>query len=70
MQVECYWKKQKEDDVKPSLVNINLDIKPGSLNAIIGPIGSGKSTLFMALLREIPFLDGKLEFKGKIAYVE
>lgn len=56
--------------MKPSLVNIHLDIKPGSLNAIIGPIGSGKSTLFMALLREIPFLDGKLEFKGKIAYVE
>jgi len=48
--------------VKPSLVNINLDIKPGSLNAIIGPIGSGKSTLFMALLREIPFVTGKLDF--------
>ena len=55
-----YWKKTKEEETEAVLKDINLEIKPGSLNAIIGPIGSGKSALLMALLDEIPFSSGKI----------
>ena len=47
-----------------------MKIKKGSLNAIIGTIGCGKSSLFMALLKEIPFHTGNLTTKSSIAYVE
>jgi len=55
---------------KPTLTDINLNIKPNSLTAIIGPIGAGKSTLLLSLTGEIPRSTGKLRFRGKIAYVE
>ena len=50
-----YWRKEGK---KPVLSNINLKIKANSLNAIIGTIGCGKSSLFMALLNEIPYFEG------------
>ena len=36
----------------PVLTNISLDLKPGSLNFLIGPSGSGKSTLMRLLFGE------------------
>ena len=42
------------------LSRINLSIKPGSLNAVIGSIGCGKTSLFMALLKEVPITEGEL----------
>ena len=60
----------KDEDKRPTLDNINLKIKDKSLNAIIGSIGCGKSSLFMSLLKEIPFYEGKLDIKSSIAYVE
>ena len=68
----CYWNKQELKNKTPVLNKINLSIKPGSLNAVIGTIGCGKSSLFMALLREVPITEGELSI-GKtqsIAYVE
>ncbi len=54
----------------PVLNKINLSIKPRSLNAVIGTIGCGKSSLFMALLREVPITVGELQVGEDIAYVE
>jgi ATP-binding cassette subfamily C (CFTR/MRP) protein 1 len=36
-----------------TLVNLNLDIKRGQLVAVIGPVGSGKSSFLSALLGEL-----------------
>jgi ABC-type multidrug transport system fused ATPase/permease subunit len=36
-----------------TLVNLNFDIKRGQLVAVIGPVGSGKSSLLAALLGEL-----------------
>jgi ATP-binding cassette, subfamily C (CFTR/MRP), member 4 len=55
---------------KPTLSDINLKIRRGSLNAIIGKIGSGKTTLLLSLAGEIPYYEGSLRYKGKMAYVE
>lgn len=39
--VTAYWK----SEFSPTLVNIKLRILPGTLCAIVGPVGSGKSSL-------------------------
>lgn len=53
----------------PFLVNINLIIPRGNLIAIVGNVGSGKSSLISAILGEIPKMSGELNIDGKIAYV-
>jgi len=63
----AYWAK---DAQKPCLSNINLKMKEGSLTTVIGKISSGKTTLLLSMLKEIPVTSGKLETTGKIAYVE
>ncbi|XP_042494781.1 ABC transporter C family member 10-like isoform X2 [Macadamia integrifolia] len=54
---------------KATLRNINLEVKPGEKVAICGEVGSGKSTLFAAILGEVPSIGGNIEVYGKIAYV-
>ena len=52
---------------KEILKGINLEVKPGEVHAIMGPIGSGKSTL-SAVLTGNPAYEvtrGSVEFYGK-----
>ncbi|CAD6636775.1 AMH_1a_G0038970.mRNA.1.CDS.1 [Saccharomyces cerevisiae] len=42
------------------LKNISIEFKLNSLNAIIGPTGSGKSSLLLGLLGELNLLSGKI----------
>ncbi|XP_076749193.1 putative multidrug resistance-associated protein lethal(2)03659 [Xylocopa sonorina] len=51
-----------------TLRNIDFTVKAGSFVAIIGQIGSGKSSLLQAILREIPSQNGILETNGKITF--
>ncbi|KFF41370.1 MAG: ABC transporter ATP-binding protein [Candidatus Atelocyanobacterium thalassa] len=44
----------------PTIRNINFTIKPGEIVAIVGPVGSGKTTLANALLRLLDIEAGKL----------
>ncbi|MCO5601829.1 hypothetical protein L7F22_055954 [Adiantum nelumboides] len=53
------------------LENLNMHITPGELVAIVGPVGSGKSTVFEALVGEVKMTSGRLIWgggAGKIAY--
>ncbi|XP_057735804.1 ABC transporter C family member 10-like isoform X1 [Arachis stenosperma] len=54
---------------KPTLKNINLEVRAGQNVAICGEVGSGKSTLLAAILREVPITRGTIEVYGKFAYV-
>ncbi|PSS34271.1 ABC transporter C family member 10 like [Actinidia chinensis var. chinensis] len=54
---------------KPTLRNINLEIRPGEKLAICGEVGSGKSTLLAAILGEVPNIQGTIQVYGNIAYV-
>jgi len=51
------------------LANIDFQIKQGELVAIVGPVGSGKSTLMSALLGELFKVDGQVSIAGRVAYV-
>jgi len=46
-----------------ALEEVNLHIHCGSLTAVIGPNGGGKSTLFKAILGEVPH-GGSIEFRN------
>ncbi|CAH1794382.1 unnamed protein product [Owenia fusiformis] len=58
-----------ERDQSPTLKRINLKVAPGSLIAVVGQVGSGKSSLMSALLGEMYKTDGTVNVKGKLAYV-
>ena len=51
---------QKEN---PTLQNINLQIKKGQLVAIVGPVGSGKSSLISSFLGEMDKISGRVNTK-------
>ena len=53
----------------PTLRNISMNVKDGQIVAIVGSVGSGKSSLISALLGEMKTLTGLVNTKGKIAYV-
>ncbi|XP_029673303.1 multidrug resistance-associated protein 1 isoform X3 [Formica exsecta] len=54
---------------RPILQNINFHVEQGQLIAVVGTVGSGKSSLLSALLGEMGKLSGKVNTKGPIAYV-
>ncbi|CAH1406845.1 unnamed protein product [Nezara viridula] len=54
---------------EPTLKNINMRVKEGSLVAVIGDVGSGKSSLISAFLGEMYKLNGSVNVRGSIAYV-
>ncbi|KAM7463735.1 hypothetical protein LguiA_031856 [Lonicera macranthoides] len=59
----------EENEVKPTLRDVNLEIKMGEKIAICGEVGSGKSTLLAAILGEVPNIQGTIQVYGSIAYV-
>eukprot|EP01125_Pyxidicula_operculata_P007654 TRINITY_DN2595_c0_g1_i1.p1 TRINITY_DN2595_c0_g1~~TRINITY_DN2595_c0_g1_i1.p1 ORF type:complete len:1040 (-),score=251.73 TRINITY_DN2595_c0_g1_i1:92-3211(-) len=57
------------DTDKAFLQNINLKIKKGQKVMVIGAVGSGKSSLSMAILGEIPLASGEIYVNDDLAYV-
>uniref|UniRef100_A0A8V5GBW7 Canalicular multispecific organic anion transporter 1 n=1 Tax=Melopsittacus undulatus TaxID=13146 RepID=A0A8V5GBW7_MELUD len=51
------------------LCSVNLDITPGSLVAVVGAVGSGKSSLVSAMLGEMEHIKGHINIQGSLAYV-
>ena len=50
------------------LIDINLEVQPGELLAVVGPTGSGKSSLVSAMLGEMHVLNGQAKLCGQTAY--
>jgi ABC-type polysaccharide/polyol phosphate transport system ATPase subunit len=48
---------------EPTLRNINLRVKDGSLIAVVGVVGSGKSSILSAMLGELEKTDGRVNTK-------
>ncbi|XP_019247526.1 PREDICTED: ABC transporter C family member 10-like isoform X3 [Nicotiana attenuata] len=59
----------EENPTRPTLRNINLEVKQGEKVAICGEVGSGKSTLLATILGEVPSIQGTVQVYGTTAYV-
>ncbi|XP_068279070.1 ATP-binding cassette sub-family C member 6 [Nyctibius grandis] len=59
------WSKE----TSPCLRRIDLTVPQGSLLAVVGQVGAGKSSLLSALLGELEKMDGCVTMKGTTAYV-
>lgn len=53
----------------PVLHNINMMVPQGSLLAVVGHVGCGKSSLISALLGEMEKTEGDVSVRGSVAYV-
>ncbi|XP_041599047.1 ATP-binding cassette sub-family C member 2 isoform X2 [Vulpes lagopus] len=58
-----------DQDSEATIRDVNLDIMPGQLVAVVGTVGSGKSSLMSAMLGEMEDVHGHITIKGTIAYV-
>ncbi|XP_033725267.1 LOW QUALITY PROTEIN: multidrug resistance-associated protein 1-like [Pecten maximus] len=52
-----------------TLRNIDMKVNEGELVAVVGLVGSGKSSLLSALLGEMSRIQGRVKLKGTTAYV-
>ena len=58
-----------EEKCFPVLENINLSLKNSEFIAIVGKVGSGKTSLLKAITKSIFKIKGELKKNGKIAYI-
>lgn len=65
------WSPPSSDPNQFQLRDLNVTFSKGELNVIVGPIGSGKSSLLLALLGEMRLLDGSFHLPrhNGVAYV-
>lgn len=58
-----------DEPESPTLMNISIQIPKRSLVAVVGEVGSGKSSLLSAILGEMEVVSGSAHAVGSIAYV-
>uniref|UniRef100_H3GP31 ABC transmembrane type-1 domain-containing protein n=1 Tax=Phytophthora ramorum TaxID=164328 RepID=H3GP31_PHYRM len=57
-----------EDAPTPTLSDITFTLQPGTLTIVVGPVGSGKSSLVNAILGEMHQIRGTRSVQGDVAY--
>ncbi|XP_027046092.1 multidrug resistance-associated protein 4-like isoform X2 [Pocillopora damicornis] len=63
--IKALWNKNLQS---PTLENVSFKVSSGELLGVIGAVGSGKSSLLMVILGELPLTEGSITVKGKIGY--
>ncbi|CAA0377570.1 unnamed protein product [Arabidopsis thaliana] len=58
-----------DEDNEPALSDINFKVKKGELTAIVGTVGSGKSSLLASVLGEMHRISGQVRVCGSTGYV-
>ncbi|KAG2369149.1 ABC protein [Suillus spraguei] len=48
--------------------NVTMTIRRGQLVAVVGPVGSGKSSLLQGLIGEMRKVSGHVSFRGRVGY--
>ncbi|KAK9761312.1 hypothetical protein K7432_013885 [Basidiobolus ranarum] len=66
--VEGSKSSEPQEETMPFLRDINFTIPKGKLVAVVGSVGSGKSSLLNALVGEMRLVDGSITFGGRVGY--
>ena len=64
----CADFKSSDGIVTQVLDNISFDVRPGKLTVIIGSVGSGKTAVLMAILKELKLKSGSISVSGRLGY--
>ncbi|XP_061373093.1 ABC transporter C family member 13 isoform X2 [Gastrolobium bilobum] len=65
----CTWSSSDEQTLNLVLNHVTLSLSKGSFVAIIGEVGSGKSSLLYSILGEMRLAHGSIYSNGSVAYV-
>lgn len=60
--------KWTEASIENTLTDVSVELRPGKILAVIGPVGSGKTSLLHAILKELPLQEGSIEVNGEVSY--
>lgn len=63
--VSAKWLTESKEN---TLEEIDLTVSGDKIVAVIGPVGSGKSSILNVILKELPVCSGNLEVVGKISF--
>ncbi|XP_031550993.1 multidrug resistance-associated protein 4-like isoform X2 [Actinia tenebrosa] len=53
---------------RPTLRNISFSVGQNQMLAVIGEVGSGKTSFLQAIIGELPFKEGSMKVNGRIGY--
>uniref|UniRef100_M4D807 ABC-type xenobiotic transporter n=1 Tax=Brassica campestris TaxID=3711 RepID=M4D807_BRACM len=65
----CTWSSNVEEEHNLTIKHVNLRVPKGSFVAVIGEVGSGKTSLLNSLLGEMQCVHGSILLNGSVAYV-
>jgi ATP-binding cassette subfamily C (CFTR/MRP) protein 10 len=65
----CTWSSNVEEDYNLTIKQVSLRVPKGSFVAVIGEVGSGKTSLLNSLLGEMRCVHGSILLNGSVAYV-
>ncbi|XP_027928770.1 ABC transporter C family member 13 isoform X1 [Vigna unguiculata] len=65
----CTWSSSEEQALNMVLNHVTLSVSQGSFVAVIGEVGSGKSSLLYSILGEMQLVRGSIYSNESIAYV-
>lgn len=60
---------KNNQDGNDIIKDITFQVVPGKLTVIIGPVGSGKTSILLSILRELSLHKGSIDVAGKLIYV-
>ncbi|XP_039312863.1 multidrug resistance-associated protein 4 isoform X2 [Solenopsis invicta] len=63
--VTAKWEEKQSEN---TLDNLNLELEKGKLYAVIGMVGSGKSSFLSAILGELNLTEGQAKVNGSVSY--
>ena len=59
---------ERNEETTLSLSGLNFTVRPGELLVIVGRVGSGKSSILMSIMGELPIVSGDLTLHGRVSY--
>ncbi|XP_022228038.2 LOW QUALITY PROTEIN: probable multidrug resistance-associated protein lethal(2)03659 [Drosophila obscura] len=68
VEIETLTARWSPEHNEPVLDKISMSLKRPQLVAVIGPVGSGKSSLIQAILGELPPESGGVKLQGRVSY--